>query len=67
VRLVGDVEDDHAAVDIAHVDPVRPLGIDVGVVRAEAAVVALGVAFQWPLVVADLLPGQPPAADLGRL
>ena len=40
VRLVGDVEDEHAAVDVAEVAAVGALRIDVGVVGAEAHVVA---------------------------
>ena len=68
VRLVGDVEDDHAAVDIAHVHAVRPLRVDVGVVRAEAGVEAgPGMARRRRDVVAFLRAGQPPAADLDRL
>jgi hypothetical protein len=46
---------------------VRPLGIDVGVVRAEAGVGTLRVALGRRLAVALAGPGQPPAADLDRL
>jgi hypothetical protein len=67
VRLIADVEHDHAAIEIAHVHAVGPLGIDIGVVRAEAAVAAAGMALQRALIVAALLPRQPPAADLARL
>ena len=68
MRLVGDVEDDHAAVDIAHVHAVGPLRIDVGVVRPVAGVDAgAGVARRRRDIVALVGAGQPPAADLDRL
>src|SRR6202048_2629380 len=67
MRHVGNVEDDQPAVDIAEIGAVRPLGIDVGVVRAEAGVGTLRVALGGRLAVALAGPGQPPAADLDRL
>ena len=67
VRLVGDVEDDHAAVDIAHVHAVRPLGINVGIVRPEAGVLVALMTRRRRHIVARRRAGQPPAADLDRL
>ena len=55
------------AVDIAEIGAVGPLGIDVGVVRAEAGVGTLRMALRRRLAVALLRAGQPPAADLDRL
>jgi hypothetical protein len=67
MRHVGNVEDDQPAVDIAKIGAVRPLGIDIGVVRTEAGIGTLRVALGRRLAVALAGPGQPPAADLDRL
>ena len=65
VRLVGNVEDVHAAVDIGEVAAVRPLRIDVAVVRAVALVER--VARRRRHVVALLRARHVPAAELDRL
>ena len=65
VRLVGDVEDEHAAVDIGEIAAVRTLRIDVAVVRAVALVERM--ARRRHHVVALLGAGHVPAADLDRL
>ena len=61
--LVGDVENDEPAVDIAEIGAVRALGIDIGVVRAKAGVGAFRIASRRRLAVARPRAGQPPAAD----
>ena len=38
MRLVGDVEDDDATIDIGRIGAVGPLGVDVDVMRAEAGI-----------------------------
>ncbi len=64
-RLVGDVEDEHAAVDVAEIAAVGALRIDVGVVGTKALVVARRlVPLQRRLAVAFAGAGHPPAADL---
>ena len=63
LRLVGDVHDEHAAVDVSEIKPVGPLLVDIGVVRAMALVEL--VARQRRL--AFLGARHPPAADLDRL
>src|SRR5204862_6411501 len=63
--LVGDVEHQRAAVDVADVGAVRPPRIYVGVVRTVAGVEGR-MARQRGLGVAVARAGQPPAADLAR-
>src|ERR1700730_18095462 len=67
MRHVGNVEDDQPAVDIAKIGAVRPLGIDIGVVRTEAGIGTLRVALGRALAGAPPCPGEPPAADLDGL
>ena len=64
-RHIRDVEDDGAAVDVAHVRPVRASRVDVGVVGPEARV-ELRVAGRRRLRVTVACAGQPPPADLCR-
>ncbi len=67
-RLVGNVHDEHAGIEIGEVEPVRPLRIDVGVVRAVALVELRGLmARRRRLIVAFARARQPPASDLGGL
>ena len=65
IGFVLDVHHEHAAVDVAEIEPVRPLRIDVGVVRAIALVER--VARRRRDVVGGAGAGHPPAADLDRL
>ena len=65
IGLVGNIEHEHAAVDIGEVAAVRPLRIDVGVVGAEALVDRMPR--RRPDVVALPRAGHPPAADLDGL
>src|SRR5262245_8279034 len=68
VGTVGNVENEHAAVDIAEIAAVGALRIDVGVVGAEAHVVARSL---MPRRRRDRVTharsGHPPAAHLHRL
>src|SRR5204863_461030 len=65
VRLVGDVEDHRAAVDVPDVGAVGTARIDVGVVRAIAGIDGR-VARRSRLGVAVPRPRQPPAPDFAR-
>src|SRR5437867_10477027 len=66
MRLVGNVEDDDAAIDIGRIGTIRPFPVDVDVVRAEAGIEPLMPYGRWHVVA---LPGarQPPASHLLRL
>src|SRR5215813_5842308 len=66
MRLVGDVEDDDATIDIGRIGTVGPLGINVDVVRAEASIEPLMPYGRWHVVA---LPGsrQPPTSHFLRL
>ena len=66
MRLVGDVEDDDAAIDIGRIGAVGPLGVDVDVMRAEAGIELL-MPHRRGHVVALPGAGQPPASHLLRL
>src|SRR6266446_8472807 len=66
MRLVSDVEDDDATIDIGRIGAVGPLGVDVNVMRAEAGIEPLMTHGRGHVVA---LPGarQPPASYLLRL
>ncbi len=65
VGLVLDVHHEHAAVDVAEVEPVRPLRVDVGVVRAIALVERM--TRRRRDIVGRARARHPPAADFVRL
>ena len=65
LRFVGNIQNEHAAVDIAEIEPVGLLRIDIGVVRAIALVELL--ARRRRHVVARARARHPPTADLDRL
>src|SRR5215468_6279296 len=62
MRLVGDVENDDAAIDIGRISTVGSLGVDVNVVRAKPSI-ELRMAHRWGYIVALPGTGQPPAPD----
>src|SRR5215510_4521341 len=66
MRFVGDVEDNDTTVDISRIGTVRPLRVDVDVMRTEAGIELL-MPYRRGHVVA--LPGarQPPASHFLRL
>ena len=66
MRLVGDVEDDQAAVDPADIDAVRPLRRERGRVHADAGVERRD-ARRRRFLVADARARQPPAPGLLRM
>ena len=66
MRLVGDIEDHCAAVDIADVGAIRPLRKDVGVVRPKAGIELRIEPLRRRRSVAFARTRKPPAADLDR-
>ena len=67
IGLVGDVEDHQPAIDIAEIGAIRPLRIDIGIVRAKPGVGTFGMTHRRRYIVALAGAGEPPAPDFDRL